>query len=131
MWEPEESTFDEGRCDGCQTKSHQTLPETLFRIRLEARLTCVDAAYAGGQVAGAALGGPRGRPRRLEVVSGALALRGRGRSGQLLKLQPDLTNIRAGLGERPGAGAGSAVGSAIPRIPEFIMFRISKFTFYL
>ena len=112
------------------TKSHK-LSSAWDINQNQTKLTCVDAAYLGGQVAGAALGGPRGRPCRLEVVSGALALRGGGRSRQLLKLQPDLTNIRAGLRERPGAGAGSAVWSTIPRIPEFIMFRIYKFTFNL
>lgn len=87
-------------------------------------VTCVDATYSRGQVAGAALGCPCGRPRRLEVVSGALALGGRRSCGQLLELQPDHAHIRAGLRERPRADAGSAIRSCVSRIPESIMFPI-------
>ena len=106
-----------------QRVSNFHLCETLIR-HLLSLVTCVDAAYFRGQVAGAALGCPRGRPRRLEVVGGALALGGRRRRGQLIKLQPDHAHVRAGLGERPGAGAGSAVRSCVSRIPESIMFPI-------
>ena len=98
------------------------LCETLIR-RSRSLVTCVDAAYPRGQVASAALCCPRGRPCRLEVVGGALALGGRRRRGQLLKLQPDHTHVRAGLGERPGAGAGSAVRSGVSRIPESFMLQ--------
>ena len=106
-----------------QRVSNFHLCKTLIR-RLLSLVTCVDATYSRGQVAGAALGCPRGRPRRLEVVGGALALGGRRRRGQLIKLQPDHAHVRAGLGERPGAGAGSAVRSCVSRIPESIMFPI-------
>ena len=109
-----------------QRVSNFHLCETLIR-HLLSLVTCVDAAYFRGQVAGAALGCPRCRPRRLEVVGGALALGGRRRRGQLIKLQPDHAHVRAGLGERPGAGAGSAVRSCVSRIPESIMFPIYIF----
>ena len=106
-----------------QRVSNFHLCKTLIR-HLLSPVTCVDATYSRGQVAGAALCCPRGRPRRLEVVGGALALGGRRRRGQLIKLQPDHAHVRAGLGERPGAGAGSAVRSCVSRIPESIMFPI-------
>ena len=106
-----------------QRVSNFHLCKTLIR-RLLSLVTCVDATYSRGQVAGAALGCPRGRPRRLEIVGGALALGGRRRRGQLIKLQPDHAHVRAGLWERPGAGAGSAVRSCVSRISKFIMFTI-------
>ena len=105
-----------------QRVSNFHLCETLIR-HSRALVTCVDATYSRGQVAGAALCCPRGRPSRLEVVGGALALGGRRRRGQLLELQPDHAHVRAGLGECPGAGAGSAVRSGVSRIPESIMLQ--------